>query len=218
MKKYNLDKLEDKDEIGLVNGLAWTSVGGTMLPMEIAVMDGTGKVSLTGSLGDVMQESAHAAISCIRSHAAQLGVNPDFYKTKDIHLHAPEGAVPKDGPSAGITMATAIYSALSMRPVKRDIAMTGEITLRGKILPIGGLKEKAMAAYKAGINTVYIPKDNMPDVEEIDPVVKEAVKFVPCESFTDVLFNVTVEPIVVNEKQDILLSDQRVSVSSTVRQ
>ena len=218
VKKYNLDKLEDKDEIGLVNGLAWTSVGGTMLPMEIAVMDGTGKVSLTGSLGDVMQESAHAAISCIRSHAAQLGVNPDFYKTKDIHLHAPEGAVPKDGPSAGITMATAIYSALSMRPVKRDIAMTGEITLRGKILPIGGLKEKAMAAYKAGINTVYIPKDNMPDVEEIDPVVKEAVKFVPCESFTDVLFNVTVEPIVVNEKQDILLSDQRVSVSSTVRQ
>ncbi|MBQ7504072.1 MAG: endopeptidase La [Ruminococcus sp.] len=218
VKKYNLDKLNDKDEIGLVNGLAWTSVGGTMLPIEVAVMDGTGKINLTGSLGDVMQESAQAAISCIRSHAAQLGVNPDFYKTKDIHLHAPEGAVPKDGPSAGITMATAIYSALSMRPVKRDVAMTGEITLRGKILPIGGLKEKSMAAYKAGVNTVFIPKDNMPDINEIDPVVNEEIKFVPCENFTEVLMSATVEPIVVNEKRDILLSEQRVPVSSTVRQ
>ena len=197
--------------------MAWTSVGGTILPIEVAVMEGTGKINLTGSLGDVMQESAQAAITCIRAHADILGIDVEFYKNKDIHLHAPEGAVPKDGPSAGITMATAIYSALSARPVKRDIAMTGEITLRGKILPIGGLKEKSMAAYKAGVKTVFIPKDNMPDVDEFDPVVKEAVKFIPCETFTDVIFNATLEPVVVKEN-DVIIPVKTVSTASTVRQ
>ena len=191
-KKYLPDALSKKDEIGVVNGLAWTSVGGELLPIEVAVMDGTGKIVLTGSLGDVMQESAKAAITCIRSHAKALGVDADFYKTKDIHIHATEGAVPKDGPSAGITMATAIYSALSSKPVRHDVAMTGEITLRGKVLPIGGLKEKSMAAYKNGIDTVFIPKQNERDISEFDDAVKEKVKFIAVEDFTDVISRATV--------------------------
>ncbi len=191
-KKYLPDSLSKKDEIGVVNGLAWTSVGGELLPIEVAVMEGTGKIVLTGSLGDVMQESAKAAITCIRSHAKDLGVDADFYKTKDIHIHAPEGAVPKDGPSAGITMATAIYSALSSKPVRHDVAMTGEITLRGKVLPIGGLKEKSMAAYKNGIDTVFIPKQNERDISEFDDAVKEKITFIPVEDFTDVLSRATV--------------------------
>ncbi len=191
-KKFLPDSLSKKDEIGVVNGLAWTSVGGELLPIEVAVMDGTGKIVLTGSLGDVMQESAKAAITCIRSHAKALGVDADFYKTKDIHIHAPEGAVPKDGPSAGITMATAIYSALSSKPVRHDVAMTGEITLRGKVLPIGGLKEKSMAAYKNGIDTVFIPKQNERDISEFDDAVKEKVKFIAVEDFTDVISRATV--------------------------
>lgn len=205
VKKVKPDELSKNDEIGVVNGLAWTAVGGTLLPIEVAVMPGDGKLTLTGSLGDVMQESAKAAITCIRSHSDVLGIDKDFYKTKDIHLHAPEGAVPKDGPSAGITMATAIYSALSMRPVRRDIAMTGEITLRGKILAIGGLKEKSMAAYKAGVKTVFIPNDNAPDLDEIDSVVKENVTFVPVKSFTEVLSAATVEPLVVRDKSEKLI-------------
>ena len=207
VKKYSDDKLNDKDEIGIVNGLAWTSVGGTLLPIEAAVMPGSGKVILTGSLGDVMQESAKAAITCIRSHCDFLGIDKDFYEKYDIHIHAPEGAVPKDGPSAGITMTTAIYSALSGRAVKRDIAMTGEITLRGKILAIGGLKEKTMAAYKAGVKKVYIPKANVPDLEEIDAVVKEAIEFVPCEYFTEVVSDATIEPIVVKDKESIIFTE-----------
>ena len=191
-KKFLPDSLSKKDEIGVVNGLAWTSVGGELLPIEVAVMDGTGKIVLTGSLGDVMQESAKAAITCIRSHAKALGVDADFYKTKDIHIHATEGAVPKDGPSAGITMATAIYSALSSKPVRHDVAMTGEITLRGKVLPIGGLKEKSMAAYKNGIDTVFIPKQNERDISEFDDAVKEKVKFIAVEDFTDVISRATV--------------------------
>lgn len=191
-KKYLPDSLSKKDETGVVNGLAWTSVGGELLPIEVAVMEGTGKIVLTGSLGDVMQESAKAAITCIRSHAKDLGVDADFYKTKDIHIHAPEGAVPKDGPSAGITMATAIYSALSSKPVRHDVAMTGEITLRGKVLPIGGLKEKSMAAYKNGIDTVFIPKQNERDISEFDDAVKEKITFIPVEDFTDVLSRATV--------------------------
>ena len=191
-KKYLPDSLSKKDEIGVVNGLAWTSVGGELLPIEVAVMDGTGKIVLTGSLGDVMQESAKAAITCIRSHAKALGVDADFYKTKDIHIHATEGAVPKDGPSAGITMATAIYSALSSKPVRHDVAMTGEITLRGKVPPIGGLKEKSMAAYKNGIDTVFIPKQNERDISEFDDAVKEKVKFIAVEDFTDVISRATV--------------------------
>jgi len=192
-KKFLPDDISKKDEIGVVNGLAWTSVGGELLPIEVAVMDGTGKVVLTGSLGDVMQESAKAAITCIRSHAKALGIDGDFYKTKDIHLHAPEGAVPKDGPSAGITMATAIYSALSEKPVRHDVAMTGEITLRGKVLAIGGLKEKSMAAYKNGIDTVFIPKQNERDINEFDEAVRKKITFIPVENFTEVLSGATVQ-------------------------
>lgn len=216
--KYSLDKLSKDNEIGVVNGLAWTAVGGTLLPIEVAVMPGDGKIQLTGSLGDVMQESAKAAITCIRSHSNQLNINPDFYKKNDIHIHAPEGAIPKDGPSAGITMATAIYSALSMRPVRREIAMTGEITLRGKILPIGGLKEKSMAAYKAGVKKVFIPLDNAPNIEEVDPVVRESVDFIPVENFVDVLRNATIKPVVTTDYDKIIVTDNNTRTSSTVRQ
>ena len=200
-KKYLPDTASKKDEVGLFNGLAWTSVGGELLPIEVAVMDGKGKIELTGSLGDVMQESAKTAITCIRSHADILGIDSDFYKTKDIHIHAPEGAVPKDGPSAGITMATAIYSALSHKPVKHNIAMTGEITLRGKVLPIGGLKEKSMAAYKHGVSTVIIPKLNESDINEFDPAVKEKVSFAAVEDFIDVISLAVVDPVKVTERE-----------------
>lgn len=186
-KKYLPDAYSKNDEIGVVNGLAWTAVGGELLPIEVAIMDGSGKIELTGSLGDVMQESAKIAITCIRSHSNVLNIDSDFYKTKDIHIHAPEGAVPKDGPSAGVTMATAIYSALSLNSVRHDVAMTGEITLRGKVLPIGGLKEKSMAAYKNGIKTVIIPKANEADLEDVDNVVKENVNFIPVESFSEII-------------------------------
>ncbi len=194
VKKYTDEKLPKTDQIGTVNGLAWTSAGGTLLPIEVAVMPGTGKTELTGSLGDVMKESAKTAISCIRSKSNFLNIDAQFYKDFDIHIHAPEGAVPKDGPSAGITMATAIYSALSARPVKRDVAMTGEITLRGNVLPIGGLKEKSMAAYKAGVKTVIIPKENYKDIEEFDNVIKSNINFVPVETLEQV-FKVAFSPI-----------------------
>lgn len=200
-KKFLPDTYSDKDEIGVVNGLAWTSVGGELLPIEVAVMDGDGKVELTGSLGEVMQESAKTAITCIRSHADVLGIDAGFHNTKDIHIHAPEGAVPKDGPSAGITMATAIYSALTLKSVRHDIAMTGEITLRGKVLPIGGLKEKSMAAYKQGISTVIIPKQNESDIQEIDPAVKEKVRFIPVENFKDIIALAVNNPVKVTEKE-----------------
>ena len=153
-----------------------------MLEVEAAVLDGSGKLQLTGSLGDVMQESAKAAVSYIRSRAKELSVDPNFYKDKDIHIHVPDGATPKDGPSAGVTMATALVSALTGKKVKRDVAMTGEISLRGRVLPIGGLKEKSMAAYRAGIKTVLIPYDNLPDLDEVDPKVKENVSFVPAKN------------------------------------
>ena len=187
VKKYQPEKLAARDEVGLVNGLAWTSVGGTMLPLEVLVLDGTGKTEFTGSLGDVMKESAKIAVSLTRSLAEKYNIDREFYKNKDIHVNAPEGAVPKDGPSAGVTLTTALVSALSGTPVRRDVAMTGEITLRGKVLPIGGLKEKTMAAYRAGITTVCIPKDNVPDIEEIDEKVKENIKFVPAEDISTVL-------------------------------
>lgn len=185
--KYSDSEKSNKDEVGYVNGLAWTSVGGELLPIEIAVMQGTGKIELTGSLGDVMKESAKTAVTCIRSHADELNIDPMFYSTKDIHIHAPEGAVPKDGPSAGITMATALYSALSNKKVRHDVAMTGEITLRGKVLPIGGLNEKSMAAYKNGVKTVIIPKENSRDLAEIDEEVKNNVTFVPVSDIKEVL-------------------------------
>ncbi len=185
--KYSEDFFSTENQVGVTNGLAWTSVGGEILPIEVSVMSGTGKIELTGSLGDVMQESAKAAITCIRANCDKYGIEEDFYKTKDIHIHAPEGAVPKDGPSAGITMATAICSALTKKPVRCDVAMTGEITLRGRVLPIGGLREKAIAAYKSGINTVIIPSKNIPDIAEIDPVVRANVHFVPVNTIDEVL-------------------------------
>ena len=186
-RKFVKDELTGEDTIGLVNGLAWTSVGGELLPIEVAVMEGTGKIQLTGSLGDVMKESANAAITCIRTRAGALGISPKFYEKCDIHIHAPEGAVPKDGPSAGTAMATAITSALCGIPVRHDVAMTGEITLQGRVLPIGGLKEKAMAAYKNGMKTVLIPADNVPDLAEVDEVVKKNVQFVPVKRVDSVL-------------------------------
>ena len=188
VRKYKDESLlRSKDEVGLVNGLAWTSVGGEVMRLEAAALPGTGKIELTGSLGNVMQESAHTAVSYVRSHADELGIPDDFYKTKDIHIHATEAAVPKDGPSAGVTMAVAIVSALTKRPIHHDVAMTGEISLRGRVLPIGGLKEKTMAAYKAGVHTVLLPKDNEPELEEIDPVVRKSLEFVPCDTMDTVL-------------------------------
>lgn len=184
--KYKRDD-SFKNEVGVATGLAWTSVGGETMPIEVAILDGKGEVKLTGSLGDVMKESALAAISYIRANAQRLNINADFYKVKDIHIHVPEGAVPKDGPSAGITIATAIVSALTDRAVKGDIAMTGEVTLRGRVLAIGGLKEKTMAAYRKGVKTVIIPKANEADLEEVDSVVKEHIGFVLAEKLDDVL-------------------------------
>lgn len=188
-EKYRFDLMNEKDEVGVARGLAWTSVGGETLSIEVNVMDGTGKVELTGKLGDVMKESAMAAISYIRSKSDKFGIDKEFYKNKDIHIHVPEGAVPKDGPSAGITMATAVVSSLSRVPVRRDIAMTGEITLRGKVLPIGGLKEKSMAAYRAGIKTVIIPEENERDIEEIPQEIKNGITFIPVSDMDTVLGN-----------------------------
>ena len=181
------EKLEETNPIGIVNGLAYTQTGGDLLKVEVAVMPGNGKIELTGSLGDVMKESAKIAHSYVRTITDKYQIDSEFYKDKDIHIHFPEGAIPKDGPSAGVTMVTAIVSALSKLPVKRDVAMTGEITLRGKVLPIGGLKEKTLAAYRAGIKTVLIPEDNMRDLDEIDTEAKSNLIFVPCRTAGDVL-------------------------------
>ena len=179
---YAEDTRSKIDQIGVVNGLAWTEVGGELLEVEAGVMDGTGKLELTGNLGQVMQESVKAAYTCLRSRAAELGIVPDFYKTKDIHVHFPEGAVPKDGPSAGIAIATAMLSALTGRAVRHDVAMTGEVTLRGRVLPIGGLREKTMAAKRSGIRTVIIPRENEKDLADIDPAVREALRFITAET------------------------------------
>lgn len=187
VRKFLPDHLPGKDQIGVVTGLAWTSVGGDTLEVEVNIMDGTGKLELTGNLGDVMKESVHAAMSYIRANAQQLGINSDFYKTKDIHVHFPEGAVPKDGPSAGVTVCTAIVSALTNTTVRSDVAMTGEISLRGRVLPIGGLKEKTMAALRCGIKTVIIPKDNERDLEQIDQTVRNSLNFVLAQSVDTVL-------------------------------
>ena len=198
VRKYMPDRLPCNDQVGLVTGLAWTSVGGETLEVEVNVMNGTGKLELTGNLGDVMKESALAALSYIRANCDSLGIPSDFYKTKDIHVHFPEGAVPKDGPSAGVTVCTAIVSALTGVSVRRDVAMTGEISLRGRVLAIGGLKEKTMAALRHGIRTVIIPKDNERDLAEIDQTVRNALNFVTAQTVDTVLataLNRVTEPV-----------------------
>ncbi len=186
-RKIKPDSMLDEATVGVVNGLAWTSLGGEMLQVEVQSFDGTGKVELTGKLGEVMQESAKAAVSYIRKHAESLGIDKEFYKKLDIHIHVPEGAVPKDGPSAGVTMISALASELSGIPARHDVAMTGEISLTGRVLPIGGLPEKTMAAYRNGIRTVIIPKDNVEDLEEVDELIKGAVTFVPVSHVSQVL-------------------------------
>lgn len=185
--KFKPDEQRTTDAVGLVRGLAWTSVGGEVLDVEVAVVEGTGKLELTGNLGDVMKESAHAAVTCIRARADELGIDRDFYKNRDIHVHFPEGAIPKDGPSAGITMTIALISALTGIPARHDVAMTGEITLRGRVLPIGGLREKTMGALRAGVKTVIIPESNSADLEEIDPLVRSRLNFVHASSIDDVI-------------------------------
>jgi ATP-dependent Lon protease len=187
VKKHLPEHLSAGDEVGVANGLAWTSVGGVIMPLEAAVMDGKGKIEITGSLGDVMKESSKIAVSLVRTLADRYGIDPEFHKNKDIHIHAPEGATPKNGPSAGVTMVTALISALSGIAVRRDVAMTGEITLHGKVLAIGGLKEKAMAAYKAGIKTVLIPKENEPYISELDETVRNGLRFIGADSIEAVL-------------------------------
>ena len=187
VRKVLPESVEGTDEVGVVNGLAYTELGGSLLRVEVAVLEGTGKIETTGSLGDVMKESAHIAVSYVRSIAAAYGIPTDFYKTKDIHIHFPEGAVPKDGPSAGVTMVTALVSALTGRAVRHNVAMTGEISLRGRVLPIGGLKEKTMAAYTAGATTVLVPEENRRDLEEIDPLARENLQFIFCRTAEEVL-------------------------------
>ena len=215
VRKYLPDHLASTDQVGLVTGLAWTSVGGETLEVEVNVMEGSGKLELTGNLGDVMKESAHAALSYIRANAEKLGIPSDFYKTKDIHVHFPEGAVPKDGPSAGITVCTAMVSALMGATVRRDIAMTGEISLRGRVLPIGGLKEKTMAALRHGIRTVIIPQANERDLQEIDPVVRRSLNFITAQTIDTVL------ETALNSKKEIvpaILSDIPGEVKNKSRQ
>ncbi|MBE6784574.1 MAG: endopeptidase La [Ruminococcaceae bacterium] len=212
-RKYKDEKLSGKNEIGVVNGLAWTSVGGEMLQVEAAVLEGKGEIKLTGSLGDVMKESAQAAVSFIRAKAKEYEIEEDFYKTKDIHLHFPAGAVPKDGPSAGVTIATALLSALTETPVRCDIAMTGEISLRGKVLPIGGLREKTMAAYRHGIKTVIIPEENKSDFDEIESVVKENIRFVLANSLETVFENALCEKK--REKEIIKENTERKIITDT---
>jgi ATP-dependent Lon protease len=184
---FKISQIEEKDQIGLVTGLAWTQVGGELLCVETLTMPGKGKLSVTGKLGDVMKESAQAAVSFVRSRAEKLGIDRDFYNELDLHIHIPEGAIPKDGPSAGISMCTSLVSALTRRPVRRDVAMTGEITLRGRVLPIGGLKEKMLAAHRGGIKTVVIPKENEKDLRDIPKVVTRQMKVVTVEHMDEVL-------------------------------
>lgn len=198
-KKYTPEKVSENNLVGTVNGLAWTSVGGTILPIEISALEGSGKIELTGNLGDVMKESAKTAVSYVRSKSKKFGIDTDFYKTKDIHIHAPEGAVPKDGPSAGLAITTALVSELTGVAVRSNVAMTGEISLKGRAMEIGGLKEKSMAAYKAGCDTVIIPQDNAKDLSEISDEVKKAVNFITVSDFEEVIPIALEAPVTVNE-------------------
>jgi ATP-dependent Lon protease len=185
--RFRKSQIEDKDQVGMVTGLAWTQVGGELLAVETLTMPGKGELTITGKLGDVMKESAKAAVSYVRSRCERLMIDCDFHKNLDIHIHIPEGAIPKDGPSAGISMCTSLVSALTKRPVYRDIAMTGEITLRGRVLPIGGLKEKILAAHRGGIKKVVIPKENEKDLKDIPAVIKKQIQIVAVEHMDDVL-------------------------------
>ena len=218
-KKFSDDLVSKEDQVGTVNGLAWTSVGGTMLPIEVSALDGTGKIELTGNLGDVMKESAKTAVSYIRSKASEYGIDEDFYKNKDIHIHAPEAAVPKDGPSAGLAITTAIVSELTGIAIKSNVAMTGEISLKGKALAIGGLKEKSMAAYKAGCDTVIIPQDNKKDLDEISDEVKQVIDFISVKSFDEVLpIALVSRPIKKKEVKENLIVTDKTSKANVVTQ
>lgn len=218
-KKFSDDLVSKEDQVGTVNGLAWTSVGGTMLPIEVSVLDGTGKIELTGNLGDVMKESAKTAVSYIRSKASEYGIDEDFYKNKDIHIHAPEAAVPKDGPSAGLAITTAIVSELTGIAIKSNVAMTGEISLKGKALAIGGLKEKSMAAYKAGCDTVIIPQDNKKDLDEISDEVKQVIDFISVKNFDEVLpIALVSRPIKKKEVKENLIVTDKTSKANVVTQ
>ena len=218
-KKFSDDLVSKEDQVGTVNGLAWTSVGGTMLPIEVSVLNGTGKIELTGNLGDVMKESAKTAVSYIRSKASEYGIDEDFYKNKDIHIHAPEAAVPKDGPSAGLAITTAIVSELTGIAIKSNVAMTGEISLKGKALAIGGLKEKSMAAYKAGCDTVIIPQDNKKDLDEISDEVKQVIDFISVKNFDEVLpIALVSKPIKKKEVKENLIVTDKTSKTNVVTQ
>lgn len=218
-KKFSDDLVSKEDQVGTVNGLAWTSVGGTMLPIEVSVLGGTGKIELTGNLGDVMKESAKTAVSYIRSKASEYGIDEDFYKNKDIHIHAPEAAVPKDGPSAGLAITTAIVSELTGIAIKSNVAMTGEISLKGKALAIGGLKEKSMAAYKAGCDTVIIPQDNKKDLDEISDEVKQVIDFISVKNFDEVLpIALVSKPIKKKEVKENLIVTDKTSKTNVVTQ
>ena len=188
-RTFDFDKIDKVDKVGVVTGMAWTAYGGDTLPIEAMVMSGTGKLELTGKLGTVMQESAKTAYSYVRANAVKFGINEAFYKEKDIHIHAPEGAVSKDGPSAGVTMVTALVSALSGKKVKHNVAMTGEVTLTGRVLPIGGLKEKSLAAFRAGVDTIIIPKENEKDIDKIPNSIRNRLNIISAREVNEVLKN-----------------------------
>lgn len=198
-KIYRFDSVDEKNQIGVANGLAWTAVGGETLSIEVTTMKGTGKLQLTGKLGDVMKESAMTGISYIRANSDRLNIEPDFHKDMDIHIHVPEGAIPKDGPSAGITIVTAVTSALSNTPINRELAMTGEVTLRGRVLPIGGVKEKVLAAHRMGIKKVLLPYDNSKDLDDIPDKVKKKMEFVMVKNMDEVLEHALIKKEDTNE-------------------
>ncbi len=215
--RYLPEVILENDEVGIINGLAWTQVGGTIMQLEITKMLGTGKVEITGSLGNVMKESALAAVSFVRSNAEKYGIDASFYKDMDIHIHATEAAVPKDGPSAGVTITTGLVSALTGKPIRRDIAMTGEVTIRGRVLAIGGLKEKAMAAYTGGVKTVFIPKDNVADLDEVDEVVKQNIEFIPVSYVDEIISKALVDKSSEKQTENWVMENNLLNSKSHVR-
>ena len=201
-KRYRYDIVEGENEVGVTTGLAWTVVGGDTLSIETTLIPGTGKLVLTGQLGEVMQESAKAGVSYIRSVSKELGIDGDFYKENDLHIHIPEGATPKDGPSAGVTMCTAIISTLTGIPVRKDVAMTGEITLRGKVLPVGGIREKVLAAHRAGIKKVLLPSENAVDIEEIPANVRKKLEFVLISNVSEALEHALIRKVGIPQEEE----------------